>query len=73
MQFQELRQRVIEDEFVFSMYRIQNVISKIIKNIKTKETMNYDNYVFVKTVILKVDDALCKAYQVLKLDEGKNI
>ena len=45
----------------------------IIKNIKTKETMNYDDYVFVKTVILKVDDALCKAYQVLKLDEGKNI
>lgn len=73
MQFQELRQRIIEDEFVFSMYRIQNVISKIIKNIKTKETMNYDDYVFVKTVILKVDDTLCKAYQVLKLDEGKNI
>ena len=42
MQFQELRQRIIEDEIVFSMYRIQNVISKIIKNIKTKETMNYD-------------------------------
>ena len=73
MQFQELRQRIIEDEFVFSMYRIQNVISKIIKNIKTKETMNYDDYVFVKTVILKVDDALCTAYQVLKLDEGKDI
>ena len=34
MQFQELRQRIIEDEFVFSMYRIQNVISKIIKNIR---------------------------------------
>ena len=53
---------------VTTMYGIEILIKDIIRIIESKDTINYDDFKFITTLLTKVERALQKVDTVLKIN-----
>lgn len=64
----EVKETTAGSNAVTTMYGIEILIKDIIRIIESEDTINYDDFKFITTLLAKVERALQKVYMVLKIN-----
>ena len=64
----EVKETTAGSNAVTTMYGIEILIKDIIRIIESKDTINYDDFKFITTLLTKVERALQKVDTVLKIN-----
>ena len=64
----EVKETTAGSNAVTTMYGIEILIKDIIRIIESKDTINYDDFKFITTLLTKVERALQKIDTVLKIN-----
>lgn len=64
----EVKETTAGSNAVTTMYGIEILIKDIIRMIESKDTINYDDFKFITTLLTKVERALQKVDTVLKIN-----
>lgn len=64
----EVKETTAGSNAVTTMYGIEILIKDIIRIIESKDTINYDDFKFIITLLTKVERALQKVDTVLKIN-----
>lgn len=67
MKVYEVKETTTGSNVVKTMYGIEILIKDIIHIIESQDTINYDDFKFINTVLVKVERALQKVDSVLKI------
>lgn len=64
----EVKETIQGSDIIGLMYSIQILIQDIIRLTESKEVVNYEDYAFINTVLIKVERALRKIHSIIKLN-----